>query len=258
MFKKLSISLLSMFCITFLATYVQVSIFKYTYSNIDFLPDKFQPFIDFILNNFQFIFSLLDLITILILVLFFLPFKERPLKKCNFKKIKLSTIPLFFVLALGLSSLSSEFLALVHYTVPNFDNYNAIPIISVWTVIAIVLVSPICEEIIFRGFLFSILKKKLPVNIALILQAICFGIFHRSLIQGFYAFIGGLFLGLIFYYTQNILSNILFHMLLNIVPFIINFISISIVTTIFLFIGPVIFLFLCKYYSNFKNFLLNS
>ncbi len=59
----------------------------------------------------------------------------------------------------------------------------------------VVILGPICEEIIFRGVTFRLCSRVLPFWAANILQAFLFGIFHMNLIQASYATLLGLLLG---------------------------------------------------------------
>ena len=73
------------------------------------------------------------------------------------------------------------------------------------------------EELVFRGIIFG--KIKIYYNnivFALIIQGVCFGIYHLNLIQGLYATVLGIILGLIYIYTDSILIPILMHSVFNI------------------------------------------
>ncbi|MFN2987262.1 lysostaphin resistance A-like protein, partial [Escherichia coli] len=57
-------------------------------------------------------------------------------------------------------------------------------------VIAIILI-PIYEEIVFRGIIFGYLRKNFNIIVAILVQALIFGIMHLNLVQGIYTFILG-------------------------------------------------------------------
>ena len=78
-----------------------------------------------------------------------------------------------------------------------------------------VILGPIEEELTFRGVIFSSAKKALPFWAANIFQAALFGLFHMNLIQGFYAFFIGLFLGFICEKGGSIYLSIFLHILFN-------------------------------------------
>ena len=73
----------------------------------------------------------------------------------------------------------------------------------------------IAEEIIFRGMIFrGTLSKAKPI-VAITISSLAFFIMHGSLIQSFYQIALGFLLGIIAYYTKNILYPIAFHFLNN-------------------------------------------
>jgi uncharacterized protein len=78
-----------------------------------------------------------------------------------------------------------------------------------------IVIAPISEELIFRGVTLYRSRRVLPFVGANLLQAIFFGIYHRNLIQGIYAFAMGLLLGLVYRRYRTILAPILLHMLVN-------------------------------------------
>lgn len=73
------------------------------------------------------------------------------------------------------------------------------------------LVVPIFEEIMHRGIIYTQLKKGAPVPIAILLQAVIFGIFHLNWLQGMYAFVGAIILALLYEYTKSLWAPILMH-----------------------------------------------
>lgn len=81
--------------------------------------------------------------------------------------------------------------------------------------ICIVVLSPICEELLFRGVVYSSLKERMKVSYAIILQAFLFGISHGNLLQGVYAFFIGIIFALLLEYTDNLYSICLCHIIFN-------------------------------------------
>ena len=115
--------------------------------------------------------------------------------------------------------------------------------------LVVLLIGPIFEEIIFRGAIFSILRKNIPLVPAIIIQAILFGLLHGNPLQGIYAFFLGIVLCLIYLYTGRILGNMLCHIIFNILGSVILPIIFSIFTNILIItILGIIFLFLAYYF----------
>ncbi len=85
----------------------------------------------------------------------------------------------------------------------------------IWLVIvAVVIIGPIFEELVFRKILFDRLSK-FGAKTAIITTAIAFGLFHGNLYQLFYAAALGLVLGYLYAKTRNIIYPIAMHMLIN-------------------------------------------
>lgn len=82
-------------------------------------------------------------------------------------------------------------------------------------ILLVVVVSPIIEELIFRGAVLSIAKKITPFYVANIIQALLFGIYHGNIVQGIYAFLLGLLIGCLKKRYGKLIYTILFHMSLN-------------------------------------------
>ncbi|HHX61890.1 MAG TPA: CPBP family intramembrane metalloprotease [Epulopiscium sp.] len=84
------------------------------------------------------------------------------------------------------------------------------------TLLFVGILSPIAEEIVFRG----IMLDKLRIygdKIAICFTALAFGLFHGNLSQFFYAFALGLLFGYIATKTNRIKYTVIFHMGINII-----------------------------------------
>ena len=62
-------------------------------------------------------------------------------------------------------------------------------------ILSVVLAAPVLEEILYRGLIMKSLQRGMPVFIALIIQAVLFGLMHGQLIWVFYATFLGVLLG---------------------------------------------------------------
>ena len=73
----------------------------------------------------------------------------------------------------------------------------------------------ICEEMFFRGYVFSALENKLKLITAILLNAALFGVFHMSLVKFFStAFLGGM-IAYIGHKTKSIFPGMLVHFMNN-------------------------------------------
>ncbi|MCI8339875.1 MAG: CPBP family intramembrane metalloprotease [Lachnospiraceae bacterium] len=121
----------------------------------------------------------------------------------------------------GACILLTFFLGLVQQLAPAFfKDYNQLmETISTGdmflNILYVVTIGPISEELIFRGALFDRFYLVFPFWTANILQALLFGIYHMNVIQGFYAFLLGILLGMVRQMTGSILATIFSHMIFN-------------------------------------------
>lgn len=103
---------------------------------------------------------------------------------------------------------------------------------SIYAYLVIILIGPIAEELVFRGFLFNYLDKKVNRVYAIILSSIVFAISHGDYRQGLYVIFLGIGLALIYIYTDSILGNILLHIIANSTGYILLLFK-SVITTFF-------------------------
>ncbi len=92
----------------------------------------------------------------------------------------------------------------------NIDFGN--PIINL---LLIAVVAPIFEEFFFRGAIYKELRSSTPIWVAIVLQALIFGIFHMNVVQGLYAFGLGIILGLVYEWSRSLWVPIIFHAVFN-------------------------------------------
>ncbi|MCR4610488.1 MAG: CPBP family intramembrane metalloprotease [Lachnospiraceae bacterium] len=91
---------------------------------------------------------------------------------------------------------------------------NDSALIDVLLIIYIVLISPVCQELVFRGLTLGFAERRMTFVSANIIQALLFATLSRSVTQMIYFFVFGLILGYIYYRTENIaipvICNVLF------------------------------------------------
>lgn len=90
-----------------------------------------------------------------------------------------------------------------------------------------IIIAPIAEEFVFRGVILHKAQKNIPFWGANILQAVFFGLYHQNVIQGIYATLVGLLLGLVYRRYQTIAASILLHMIINASAFVVITLSTS-------------------------------
>jgi membrane protease YdiL (CAAX protease family) len=83
---------------------------------------------------------------------------------------------------------------------------------------ALVIVAPVTEELLFRGWLMQDLKRQYGAKAALIWSSVCFGLVHLEPSAIAYATLGGLLLGAVALRTESTLGSIAMHAGINALP----------------------------------------
>ena len=108
---------------------------------------------------------------------------------------------------------------LTHYQLTikqfNFSLSSLVKFNKIIYFILMVIITPIAEEIIYRGFLFNLLLKKYSVKIALIVSSLIFAFFHLRFAGIGFLFVYGLFFGYVYYKTNSLIAPILAHFTIN-------------------------------------------
>ena len=127
------------------------------------------------------------------------------------------------LLALG-SILPMQFLVeKINLTMPEGteEMFKSIMKVS-WGYVALGIMVPFAEEIVFRGAIQRVLQNALGERnrwIAIVVSALIFGIIHFNLAQGLHAFLIGLLLGWLYSKTGSILPGFVFHWVNNTVAY---------------------------------------
>lgn len=81
------------------------------------------------------------------------------------------------------------------------------------------LISPIAEEIVFRGLIFNRIRRYYPAVAAVIASSVLFGIYHGNLVQGVYGSCMGILLAYVYARIHSLLIPCLFHATANFVVY---------------------------------------
>ena len=81
-------------------------------------------------------------------------------------------------------------------------------------VLVMVVLAPICEELVFRKLLID-RAARFGEETAMIFSGVCFGLFHMNLFQFFYATALGILFAYVYVRTRRIQYTILLHMIIN-------------------------------------------
>lgn len=120
-------------------------------------------------------------------------------------------------LALSMYCLVSLVLSLLpdHWMEDYSDASSALETVGVLPFLATAIVAPIVEEVIFRGLIFTNLRRAMPRWPAILLSAAVFGVCHGEFIWFCYAFFLGVILALLAEMTRSTLPGMLFHVTFN-------------------------------------------
>lgn len=107
------------------------------------------------------------------------------------------------------------------------EKYETVEMIqySVSTGLGIVLyglISPVVEEIVFRGVIYSRIKKFYSVPKAVIFSALLFGVFHANLPQFLYGTVMGALMAVCYEYCGCFAAPLLMHMAVNLFVFLMS------------------------------------
>lgn len=105
------------------------------------------------------------------------------------------------------------------------DQYSASFLIGI---ICYGLVTPIAEELLFRGIIYNYLKRFMNLKVAVILAAFLFGAYHMNTVQGAYAFFMGCLIIYGYEYFGSFFIPVLMHMISNVIAYCLSYTSIAV------------------------------
>ncbi len=139
---------------------------------------------------------------------------RRSMTPVRFGKLTLEAIGLMYSASLLTTMIVSLITAVTGQDMSNLldSTVESMPLASMF--FYMVIVAPICEEVIFRRILF---RRLLPMGqkFAVVISALAFGLYHSNLYQFFYATALGLLFGCVVAKTGRIRYTILLHAILN-------------------------------------------
>lgn len=83
--------------------------------------------------------------------------------------------------------------------------------------------APVLEELIFRGIILDGLLQKYAVVKSILISSLLFSLVHLNFLQIVSGFLGGIFIGWVYYKTRRITLTILIHATINLAGFISRF-----------------------------------
>lgn len=77
------------------------------------------------------------------------------------------------------------------------------------------LVSPLAEEVVFRGVIYNRLRRHFGPLVGIVVSALFFGIFHGNLVQGVYGTVMGIFIAYVYERSGKFFTPVFFHAVAN-------------------------------------------
>lgn len=156
----------------------------------------------------------------IILISIYIIYNKKKGNEIKFTKINNKNIALICIIFLTLFILSNNISAYILMNVKDnaFNSYaNTLTNSNtILVIISALIISPIAEEIFFRGIIFKYLRKDFSFIFATIISILCFTFMHGTIIHIVPAVLFGTFFCEIYEYTKDIKYNIFFHILYNV------------------------------------------
>ena len=119
------------------------------------------------------------------------------------------------------------------------------------------IISPIVEELIFRGLIFKRLRRRMSVKQAIVMSGLMFGFYHGNLVQMIYGSLAGILLAYLYEKYGSVKAPILAHICMNCVAIILteaevfvwmfqNILRMGVITVACAAIASTMFLFIQK------------
>lgn len=85
------------------------------------------------------------------------------------------------------------------------------------------LITPIAEELLFRGAIYGYLRRMMKLNVAMFLSAMLFGMYHMNMIQGIYGFLIGCLMVYAYEYFGDFKFAVAVHVTANVLALLISY-----------------------------------
>lgn len=156
-----------------------------------------------------------ELLFLIALIYFGIYFRE---EKNLFKTDKIIKSIISFTLFIPLLFLISF---IIQYVLPEYKqqeivlNFKSTLIEDKGILLHVLIIAPIVEEVIFRGYIYKILKSKLPIIFSMIISSTLFALIHYNVLSYILLFVLSIFLTYIYERNGSIICPIIIHSLFN-------------------------------------------
>lgn len=110
---------------------------------------------------------------------------------------------------------------IIQYVLPEYKqqeivlNFKSTLLEDKGILIHVLVIAPIVEEVIFRGYMYRILKSKIPIIFAMIVSSTLFSLVHYNVLSYILLFVLSIFLTYIYERNGSIICPIIIHSLFN-------------------------------------------
>lgn len=139
-------------------------------------------------------------------------------RKIYIAPVVISTLGLAIIVFL-IDMATKNYPSVQDFTINDINVNNIDKTKFVFSVITIVLICPITEELLFRGVLLPSFIKRFKLKYAILFNSLLFSILHLGLIKMSYIFLLGILLCLFAVKIGSVLPSIIAHVIFNVVPF---------------------------------------
>lgn len=151
------------------------------------------------------------------IIIYFLITRESPKEVLRFNKVKIGDLGIVLLMAVLFVPVAGFLSTLTSLVVENnvekvLKVMNPLPLYSMILIIA--LTPAMFEEFTLRGVILAGYKK-IDIRKAAIMNGLFFSIIHFSIQQSLYTFAMGIIVAFVVYYTDSILTSMLFHFTIN-------------------------------------------
>ncbi|MDR0948357.1 MAG: CPBP family intramembrane metalloprotease [Lachnospiraceae bacterium] len=101
------------------------------------------------------------------------------------------------------------------------------PVLTILGVLCYGLITPLAEELLFRGILLQKLRLVTTQNRAILISAFLFGFYHLNVTQAIYGFVIGMIMAYAYLNFGKFWIPLAIHMLSNLLAFFFNFFGLS-------------------------------
>ena len=187
---------------------------------------------EYITQNTSWIVGVSGILTLLFLWIFFKVRKKKLLQECRLQSFEAGrVVP---VVLLGMSSAAVVSILLQILPIPEavMEAYaqsssamigGAVPA----TILATVIIAPVTEEVIFRGFILSRLREAMPVWAAVGISSFLFALLHGNLLWMVYAFVLGCLLSVVALRLKSIGASLVLHVAFNATGVLMGFLPVT-------------------------------